>query len=247
MTALEPDPDDRFQDADAMRVALEQIARELGLALGSTALIRALERLFPPRPEPWFAGARGDFRRGQPAGGLRQRTDARDRTAHAIADPARERHRVARARDRHRRDRLLHRRRSGARTGRSSPTFTISRRNRSSDRCPFAPNTRSRHSAARPTRWSRRRCCRPRSKSSSTITPSTDLPRRPQDHAVENHAIDGPPLFQLARDHSRSIARSAAADDHHADAVHSLADRLHAERALADSPCRVRSRGRRRR
>ncbi len=57
MTALELDPDDRFQDVDAMRIAFEQIARELGLSLGSTPLIRALERLFPPRPEPWLAGA----------------------------------------------------------------------------------------------------------------------------------------------------------------------------------------------
>jgi len=57
MTALEVDPDDRFQDAEAMRVALEQIARELGLVLGDAPVIRALERLFPPRPEPWLIGA----------------------------------------------------------------------------------------------------------------------------------------------------------------------------------------------
>lgn len=56
MTALAPDPADRFQDADAMRVALEQIARELGATLGDAPVIRALDKLFPPRPEPWFAG-----------------------------------------------------------------------------------------------------------------------------------------------------------------------------------------------
>jgi serine/threonine-protein kinase len=54
MTALELDPDDRFQDADAMRVALEQIARELDLALGPSPVIRTLERLFGAPPEPWL-------------------------------------------------------------------------------------------------------------------------------------------------------------------------------------------------
>jgi serine/threonine protein kinase len=54
------DPADRFQDADAMRFALEQIARELGATLGDAPVIRALERLFPPRPEPWFTEADGD-------------------------------------------------------------------------------------------------------------------------------------------------------------------------------------------
>ena len=57
MTALAPDPADRFQDAEAMRVALDQVAREIGATLGDAPVIRALERLFPPRPEPWFAGA----------------------------------------------------------------------------------------------------------------------------------------------------------------------------------------------
>ena len=54
MTALEVDPDDRFQDADAMRVALDQVARELGLAVGATSVIRALDSLFVARPEPWL-------------------------------------------------------------------------------------------------------------------------------------------------------------------------------------------------
>lgn len=56
MTALASDPDDRFQDAEAMRVALDQIARELGATLGDAPVVRALDTLFPPRPEPWFAG-----------------------------------------------------------------------------------------------------------------------------------------------------------------------------------------------
>lgn len=54
MTALETDPADRFQDADAMRIALEQVARELGATLGDDPVIRTLESLFPPRLEPWF-------------------------------------------------------------------------------------------------------------------------------------------------------------------------------------------------
>ncbi|HEY5949918.1 MAG TPA: protein kinase [Kofleriaceae bacterium] len=54
MTALELDPDDRFQDAEAMRVAFEQIARELGVSLGESTVIRTLENLFPTRPEPWL-------------------------------------------------------------------------------------------------------------------------------------------------------------------------------------------------
>ena len=60
MTALATDPADRFQDADAMRFALEQIARELGATLGDDPVIRTLERLFPPRAEPWFTAADDD-------------------------------------------------------------------------------------------------------------------------------------------------------------------------------------------
>jgi serine/threonine protein kinase len=60
MTALASDPEDRFQDAEAMRVALDQIARELGATLGDAPVIRALDTLFPPRPEPWFAAAEPD-------------------------------------------------------------------------------------------------------------------------------------------------------------------------------------------
>lgn len=54
MTALANDPADRFQDANAMRLSLEQVARELGMTLGDEPVIRALEKLFPVRPEPWF-------------------------------------------------------------------------------------------------------------------------------------------------------------------------------------------------
>ncbi|MBV8757204.1 MAG: protein kinase [Deltaproteobacteria bacterium] len=57
MTALATDPADRFQDSDAMRFALEQVARELGATLGDDPVIRTLDRLFPPRPEPWFTAA----------------------------------------------------------------------------------------------------------------------------------------------------------------------------------------------
>jgi serine/threonine protein kinase len=57
MTALAPDPADRFQDAEAMRVALDQVAREIGATLGDAPVIRALDKLFPPRAEPWFASS----------------------------------------------------------------------------------------------------------------------------------------------------------------------------------------------
>jgi serine/threonine-protein kinase len=55
MTALEVDPDDRFQDAEAMRSALDHVARELGLALGAGPVIRVLEELFDRRSEPWVS------------------------------------------------------------------------------------------------------------------------------------------------------------------------------------------------
>ena len=54
MTALELDPDDRFQDAAAMQHALEQIARELDLILGAGPLMRVLDDLFGSRREPWI-------------------------------------------------------------------------------------------------------------------------------------------------------------------------------------------------
>jgi serine/threonine protein kinase len=57
MTALEVDPDDRFQDAEAMRQALEHVARELDLVASAAPVIRALDELFPVRREPWLPGS----------------------------------------------------------------------------------------------------------------------------------------------------------------------------------------------
>ena len=57
MTALETDPDDRFQDADAMRRAIEMTAQHLGIALGAPAVHRVLGELFGSRPEPWLVDA----------------------------------------------------------------------------------------------------------------------------------------------------------------------------------------------
>ncbi len=54
MTALETDPDDRFQDADELRRALEGIAIHLGLALGPSSVTKVLASVFGARPEPWL-------------------------------------------------------------------------------------------------------------------------------------------------------------------------------------------------
>jgi serine/threonine-protein kinase len=54
MTALEVDPDDRFQDAEAMRSALDLVARELGLAIGAGPVIKVLQELFDQHSEPWL-------------------------------------------------------------------------------------------------------------------------------------------------------------------------------------------------
>jgi eukaryotic-like serine/threonine-protein kinase len=54
MTALETDPDDRFQDADEMRRAIELTAHHLRLALGEPTVTRVLSDLFGRRPEPWM-------------------------------------------------------------------------------------------------------------------------------------------------------------------------------------------------
>jgi serine/threonine-protein kinase len=53
MTALETDPDDRFQDADEMRRALELTAHHLDLR-NDGVVIRVLGELFGARPEPWL-------------------------------------------------------------------------------------------------------------------------------------------------------------------------------------------------
>ena len=57
MTALETDPDDRFQDAEEMRRALDHVARELDLVARAAPVIRALDELFPVRREPWLPGS----------------------------------------------------------------------------------------------------------------------------------------------------------------------------------------------
>src|SRR5262245_20817803 len=49
MNALELDPDDRFQDADEMKRALEGVASSRGLALGGHTVIDLLADLFGPR------------------------------------------------------------------------------------------------------------------------------------------------------------------------------------------------------
>jgi serine/threonine-protein kinase len=54
LTALEVDPDDRFQDAEAMRQALDQVARELSLVVGAKPVIAALETLFERPSDPWI-------------------------------------------------------------------------------------------------------------------------------------------------------------------------------------------------
>ncbi len=54
-TALEPDPDDRFQDADELRRAFVQTAKHLGLELGAAPVSAILDELYGRRPEPWLA------------------------------------------------------------------------------------------------------------------------------------------------------------------------------------------------
>ena len=54
MRALEVDPDDRYQDAAAMRAELERVATRLGLALGEDTVIAVLDQLYGQRPEPWL-------------------------------------------------------------------------------------------------------------------------------------------------------------------------------------------------
>ena len=54
MRALEVDPDDRYPDANALRAELERVTRELGLSLGEGIVIRVLDELYGPRPEPWL-------------------------------------------------------------------------------------------------------------------------------------------------------------------------------------------------
>jgi eukaryotic-like serine/threonine-protein kinase len=53
LCALQADPATRFQDADAMRRALEVHARRENIALGDSAVIKVMEVLFEHRREPW--------------------------------------------------------------------------------------------------------------------------------------------------------------------------------------------------
>jgi len=54
MTALEIDPDDRYPNADAMRLALRRAADEIGLTLGEGSILPVLAELYGPRVEPWL-------------------------------------------------------------------------------------------------------------------------------------------------------------------------------------------------
>jgi eukaryotic-like serine/threonine-protein kinase len=93
MTALELDPDDRFQDANSMRVAIEQVARELSLGLGDAPVTRALENLFPRTPEPWLTEASDDepthvLEGSEPAIMVVQRTPTKLRLARGTDKPS---------------------------------------------------------------------------------------------------------------------------------------------------------------
>jgi eukaryotic-like serine/threonine-protein kinase len=54
MQALELDPDDRYPDAETARKELDRVAHELGLNLGAPSVIKVLDDLYGPRPEPWL-------------------------------------------------------------------------------------------------------------------------------------------------------------------------------------------------
>jgi serine/threonine-protein kinase len=56
MRCLEVDPDDRYPDAHAARAELERAAHDLGRSLGEGAVMRVLDQLYGPRPEPWLVG-----------------------------------------------------------------------------------------------------------------------------------------------------------------------------------------------
>jgi eukaryotic-like serine/threonine-protein kinase len=93
MTALELDPDDRFQDTDSMRIAFEQVARELEIVLGDAPVTKALEQLFPRTPEPWLSEPSLDDEPthvrddSEPAIVVIPRTPTPQRLARGTADP----------------------------------------------------------------------------------------------------------------------------------------------------------------
>jgi serine/threonine protein kinase len=81
LRALEVDPDDRYPSALAMRIALLQVAAELGLSLGEAPIMRTLAELFGSRPEPWLVDPRRRHQLG------RRSASAFDSAPFAIVDP----------------------------------------------------------------------------------------------------------------------------------------------------------------
>ena len=55
LTALSLDPDDRFESADEMRIAIEACAKADGLVLGGAPVARLLAMLYGQPLEPWIA------------------------------------------------------------------------------------------------------------------------------------------------------------------------------------------------
>ncbi len=51
--ALRVDPAQRYQSADELRVAVEQLGQELHLVVGDAAIVDTMQRMFPNRAEPW--------------------------------------------------------------------------------------------------------------------------------------------------------------------------------------------------
>jgi serine/threonine protein kinase len=58
LTALSLDPDDRYQTADEMRLAVEAIAKAENLVLGGASIARLLAMLYGKPLEPWIAPPR---------------------------------------------------------------------------------------------------------------------------------------------------------------------------------------------
>ncbi len=53
MKALRVEPDQRYADANEMRIAVESLGQELRLVVGDAAVVDTMMRLFPNRAEPW--------------------------------------------------------------------------------------------------------------------------------------------------------------------------------------------------
>jgi len=51
--ALSVDPAQRYQSADELRIAVEQLGQELHLVVGDAAIVDTMMRMFPNRAEPW--------------------------------------------------------------------------------------------------------------------------------------------------------------------------------------------------